>query len=93
MLLMNLESRPVMFEDIGRQVLITGHRKRPQHFIDEIEKVTKDDIVAVAKKLLSSQPAVSARGDLRKMPSIEYIQAGLSDAEGRLPGRKLSLFR
>lgn len=36
MLLMNLESRPVVFEDIGRQVLATGHRKRPQYFIDEI---------------------------------------------------------
>lgn len=36
MLLMNLESRPVIFEDIGRQVLATGHRKRPQYFIDEI---------------------------------------------------------
>lgn len=36
MLLMNLESRPVVFEDIGRQVLATGHRKRPQYFIEEI---------------------------------------------------------
>lgn len=36
MLLMNLESRPVMFEDIGRQVLATGYRKRPEYFIKEI---------------------------------------------------------
>lgn len=40
MLLMNLESRPVIFEDIGRQVLATGHRKRPQYFIDEIGRNT-----------------------------------------------------
>lgn len=94
MLLMNLESRPVMFEDIGRQVLATGHRKRPKYFIDEIEKITKDDIISVARRLLSSQPAVAARGDLRKMPSLEYIQAGLIDSEGKMPsGRKLSLFR
>ncbi|XP_060526101.1 mitochondrial-processing peptidase subunit alpha [Cylas formicarius] len=94
MLLMNLESRPVMFEDIGRQVLATGHRKRPEYFIREIEKVTKDDIVAVAKRLLNSQPAVAARGDLRKMPSLEYIQAGLIDSDGKMPSsRKLSLFR
>lgn len=33
---MNLESRPVVFEDIGRQVLATGHRKPPSHFINEI---------------------------------------------------------
>ena len=36
MLLMNLESRPVIFEDIGRQVLATGERKSPEHYIDEI---------------------------------------------------------
>lgn len=39
MLLMNLESRPVVFEDVGRQVLATGHRKRPEHFITEIGKI------------------------------------------------------
>lgn len=39
MLLMNLESRPVVFEDVGRQVLATGHRKRPEHFIAEIGKI------------------------------------------------------
>ncbi|XP_030763716.1 mitochondrial-processing peptidase subunit alpha [Sitophilus oryzae] len=94
MLLMNLESRPVMFEDIGRQVLAMGHRKRPEYFIKEIERITKDDIVQVAKRLLMSQPSVAARGDLRKMPSLEYIQAGLIDSEGKIPsGRKLSLWR
>lgn len=36
MLLMNLEARPVVFEDIGRQVLATGHRKNPEHFIQQI---------------------------------------------------------
>lgn len=36
MLLMNLEQRPIVFEDIGRQVLSTGERKRPQYFIQAI---------------------------------------------------------
>jgi processing peptidase subunit alpha len=36
MLLMNLEARPVVFEDIARQVLATGHRKRPEYFIKAI---------------------------------------------------------
>lgn len=58
------------------------------------EKTTKDDILSVAKRLLNSQPAVAARGDLRKLPTLEYIQAGLIDGEGKMPsGRKLSLFR
>lgn len=38
MLLMNLEARPVVFEDIARQVLATGHRKRPEHYIEQIGK-------------------------------------------------------
>lgn len=36
MLLMNLESRPVIFEDVGRQVLTAGHRKQPEHYFDLI---------------------------------------------------------
>lgn len=28
-----------MFEDIGRQVLATAHRKRPEYFIKEIGKL------------------------------------------------------
>lgn len=39
MLLMNLEARPVVFEDIGRQVLATGIRKRPEQFIEAIGKL------------------------------------------------------
>ena len=36
MLMMNLESRPIIFEDIGRQVLSSGARKRPQYYYDKI---------------------------------------------------------
>lgn len=41
MLLMNLEARPVVFEDIGRQVLATGTRKRPEYFIKAIGNSVK----------------------------------------------------
>ena len=56
MLLMNLESRPVIFEgtvsifssffsnwlflDCARQVLSMGYRRKPEHFISLIDKVT-----------------------------------------------------
>lgn len=95
MLLMNLEARPVVFEDIARQVLATGHRKRPEHFIKAIENVTADDIHRVARQLLKSQPSVAARGDIHKLPSMADIQSGLLNHEGRLPGSRgrLSLFR
>lgn len=56
------------------------------------DKVQEDHIVEVAKRLLSSQPAVAARGDLKHMPSLEYVQAGLLGNESKQE-RKLSLFR
>ncbi|KDR08018.1 mitochondrial-processing peptidase subunit alpha [Zootermopsis nevadensis] len=95
MLLMNLEARPVVFEDIARQVLATGHRKRPEHFIKAIEDVTAEDIHRVARQLLKSQPSIAARGDIHKLPSMADIQAGLLNHEGKLPGSRgrLSLFR
>lgn len=46
MLLMNLESRPVIFEDVGRQVLATGHRKRPEYFIEQIGKYYTTTFIA-----------------------------------------------
>lgn len=38
MLMMNLESRPVIFEDVGRQVLSTGKRKLPNELCHLISK-------------------------------------------------------
>ena len=95
MLLMNLEQRPVVFEDIGRQVLATGSRKRPEYFIQAIDAISKEDINNVARRLLKSPPSVAARGEVRTVPSIGDIQAGLVDEQGRLPGsrNRLSLFR
>ncbi|XP_003394101.1 mitochondrial-processing peptidase subunit alpha [Bombus terrestris] len=95
MLLMNLEQRPVVFEDIGRQVLATGSRKRPEYFIQAIDEISKDHVTNVARRLLKSPPSVAARGEVRTVPSIGDIQAGLIDERGRLPGSRsrLSLFR
>ncbi|XP_072744331.1 mitochondrial-processing peptidase subunit alpha [Anoplolepis gracilipes] len=95
MLLMNLEQRPVVFEDIGRQVLATGSRKRPEYFIQAIDGISKDDIDRVARRLLKSPPCIAARGEVKTIPSIADIQNGLLDSQGRLPGSRsrLSLFR
>ncbi|TDG48949.1 hypothetical protein AWZ03_004633 [Drosophila navojoa] len=92
MLLMNLESRPVVFEDVGRQVLVTGYRKRPEHFINEIEKVTAADIQRVAQRLLNSVPSVAARGDIQNLPELKDITNALNSS-GRSLGRRLSLFK
>ncbi|XP_055056654.1 mitochondrial-processing peptidase subunit alpha [Misgurnus anguillicaudatus] len=92
MLMMNLESRPVIFEDVGRQVLATGKRKLPSELCDLISNVTANDIKRVTTKMLRSKPAVAALGDLTEFPSYEDIQAALSSKDGRLP-RIFRLFR
>ncbi|KAH8284558.1 hypothetical protein KR018_004298 [Drosophila ironensis] len=93
MLLMNLESRPVVFEDVGRQVLVTGHRKRPEHFIKEIDAVTAADVQRVAQRLLSSAPSVAARGDIQNLPEMSQIKSAVSGSGRTGIGRRLSLFK
>ncbi|XP_063172296.1 mitochondrial-processing peptidase subunit alpha-like isoform X1 [Candoia aspera] len=92
MLMMNLESRPVIFEDVGRQVLATGGRKLPHELCVLIGKVSAEDVKRVATKMLRKKPAVAALGDLGELPSHEHIQAALCSKDGRLP-RTYRLFR
>ena len=74
-LLTQLESRMVLFEDIGRQILTYGHRKDPKELCKLIESVTVDDIMRVAKKAMSQAPSISAVGeDLRNVPTFEQIK-------------------
>uniref|UniRef100_A0A5F5Q2B8 Peptidase, mitochondrial processing subunit alpha n=1 Tax=Equus caballus TaxID=9796 RepID=A0A5F5Q2B8_HORSE len=92
MLMMNLESRPVIFEDVGRQVLATCSRKLPQELCALIRNVKPEDIKRVASQMLRRKPAVAALGDLTDLPTYEHVQAALSSKDGRLP-RTYRLFR
>jgi processing peptidase subunit alpha len=74
MLLMNLEARPVHFEDIARQVLANGHRKTPQFFLDAIERVTEDDIHRIVDRMLKSKISIAALGDTSKLPRLEDVE-------------------
>uniref|UniRef100_A0A8C9P385 Mitochondrial-processing peptidase subunit alpha n=1 Tax=Spermophilus dauricus TaxID=99837 RepID=A0A8C9P385_SPEDA len=92
MLMMNLESRPVIFEDVGRQVLATRSRKLPHELCTLIRNVKPEDVRRVASKMLRGKPAVAALGDLTNLPTYEHIQAALASRDGRLP-RTYRLFR
>merc|ERR1719397_114075 len=94
MLLMNLESRPVIFEDCARQVLSLGRRRNTDYFISLIEQVTKDDINRIGAKMLSSKVSLAATGSLKKLPSFNDIELGLLEKEGLLPKRRFAgMFR
>lgn len=36
---MNLEARPIVFEDMVRQIIAAGYRKRPEELLQEIGEV------------------------------------------------------
>ncbi|ODM87257.1 Mitochondrial-processing peptidase subunit alpha, partial [Orchesella cincta] len=70
MLLMNLESRPVLFEDIGRQVLATD-TTYPQ----------LNDSRELAQRMLKSRPSLAALGSLDRLPKYNDIIATAEDGD------------
>ena len=72
-LLMNLESRPVLFEDIGRQTLVYGSRVPPEQLVEEIAAVSAADISSVTTMMLKSPPSIAVYGDATSVPRYDLI--------------------
>ncbi|KAE9464505.1 hypothetical protein C3L33_03593, partial [Rhododendron williamsianum] len=68
-ILMNLESRMVASEDIGRQIFTLGNRKPVEHFLKIVDEVSLKDIASIAKKLISSPLTMASHGDIVRVPS------------------------
>lgn len=75
MLWLNLEIRPIVFEDVARQVLSSGFRRQPKQLIERIEAVTEKDIKRIAANMLKTNPSVACLGDLKHFPSYDYIKS------------------
>ncbi|KAJ2652836.1 Mitochondrial-processing peptidase subunit alpha [Coemansia sp. RSA 1250] len=61
-LLMNLESRMVQLEDLGRQIQVSGHKVPAETMIKHIEAITPDDIRKGAADLLKNPATLIAQG-------------------------------
>ncbi|GJN14989.1 hypothetical protein PR202_gb01873 [Eleusine coracana subsp. coracana] len=72
-ILMNLESRTIATEDIGRQVLSYGERKPIDYYLKTVEETTLDDIYSTVKKMLSSPLTMASWGDVIHVPGYESI--------------------
>lgn len=60
--LTQLESRLVLFEDIGRQILTYGKREDVKSMCDKIDAVTEEDIRRVAQLMISKPPTLCVVG-------------------------------
>ncbi len=75
MLMMQLESRLVLCEDIGRQFATYGFREQPEESCRKIDLVTAADLQRLAQRMVLSPPSIGAVGpDLSSVPSYEDIQ-------------------
>ncbi|KAF2304015.1 hypothetical protein P3X46_019493 [Hevea brasiliensis] len=72
-ILMNLESRMIASEDIGRQILTYGERKPLEHFLKIVDSITLQDITKIAQKLISSPLTMASYGDVINVPTYDSV--------------------
>lgn len=78
-LLMNLESRMILNDDIGRQLITYGKRESPESLCLKIDAITDKDLLRVARKALDSKPSVVFYGDASKFPSYDQVQRAIQE--------------
>jgi len=60
--LMGLESPGSRMQAMGRQTLLLGKPGTPEDTIRRIEDVTKEDVMAVARRVLAAEPCIAVVG-------------------------------
>jgi processing peptidase subunit alpha len=85
MMMMQLESRLVLCEDIGRQFVTYGKRESPAEVCKKIEEVTAMDLQNIAKEMLSHPPSVSMVGEkITLVPTFDDIKRFTDAAKAEL---------
>jgi processing peptidase subunit alpha len=74
-LMMQLESRIVVCEDIARQYATYGKRDLPAVTCEKIDKVTAADIKSLVTTMLAQPPSVVCIGaDVSQLPSYDQLR-------------------
>ncbi|ETV88580.1 hypothetical protein H257_00138 [Aphanomyces astaci] len=71
--LMNLESRMILYEDIGRQLLTYGIRESPESICDKVDAVTAADVQRVVREAMAHKPSLVYMGKLSDFPSYDNV--------------------
>ncbi|WZY96902.1 hypothetical protein YC2023_069231 [Brassica napus] len=69
--LMNLESRMIAAEDIGRQTLTYGERKPVEQFLKTVDGLTLKDITDFTSKIISKPLTMGSFGEVLSVPSYD----------------------
>lgn len=72
--LMNLENKNVLVDDMGRQVMTFGHKKPIDEFFKVLKDVTEADISKFVKALLKTKPTFASMGELQNVPRYSAIE-------------------
>ena len=78
LMMMQLESRMVLCEDIARQFITYGYRQKPEELCQQIDNVTKADLLKVAMKMILTKPSIGIVGPehslANKVPKYDDVK-------------------
>lgn len=77
--LMNLESRMILYEDIGRQLLTYGLREDPESVCAKIDQVTAEDLQRVMQQAMQHEPSVVYSGDMKLFPQYQQVVSAVKE--------------
>ncbi|KAG2306423.1 hypothetical protein Bca52824_026171 [Brassica carinata] len=73
--LMNLESRIIAAEDIGRQILTFGERKPVELFLKAVDGLTLKDITDFTSEIISKPLTMGSFGEVLSVPSYDTVSS------------------
>ncbi|XP_065826787.1 cytochrome b-c1 complex subunit 2, mitochondrial-like [Oscarella lobularis] len=73
-ILMDNEDSSSLLFDIGTQVILRKSYTNAQAAADAVDKVTKDQVIKVAKRIFNGKPTFVARGKLHQTPYLDELR-------------------